>query len=367
MNRIVSILNQIFAKGFYRLNSGFFLLIGTLTFGFMSDVEHIALAQFFVSSPYVLLIPMGIWVIYAYKILYFNKQQLTRPENQMAFNVAFLSTRNQIGCIGIFFLLQLLPAVLYGVFLLSIAWQLKAYQSFIVILLALNGIWLTGTAIIFAELQKPHREKKINFLKRFIDYQYPKPLIQFYIEWLLRREPLMLAGTKIFTGALIFGVCKLYGAEDYDWRLVTMGTTLCALANLLILFEIRNFEHRHISWIKNLPLSITKRFTWFLIVFIILIIPETTVMIKYFPGHLSFFWLMLNFLHIAGLGALFFGLLHTKASTLENFTKKAFALFIVLIVLILFKVPLAMVCLMSFTGGFLIYRRYYYLFEPGSS
>ena len=71
-----NVLNKVFVREFYRMNSGFFLLTATLAFGFMSQAEHVALAQFFVSSPAALLIPVCIWIAYALKILAFNIRQL---------------------------------------------------------------------------------------------------------------------------------------------------------------------------------------------------------------------------------------------------------------------------------------------------
>src|SRR5687768_12138586 len=110
MNNVVIMLNKTVAKEFYRLNSGFFLLIATLTFGFMSGVEHKALAQFFVSSPNVLLIPVGVWVVYTFKILNFNKRQANLEENRLLINISFLPAREQILCAGLCFVIQFLPA-----------------------------------------------------------------------------------------------------------------------------------------------------------------------------------------------------------------------------------------------------------------
>src|SRR5688500_4396091 len=76
------IFNKVLAKEYYRLNTGFFLLILTLTFGFMSGVEHRALAEFFIASPLLLLVPISIWVVYLIKIINFNRSQVSLPQNQ---------------------------------------------------------------------------------------------------------------------------------------------------------------------------------------------------------------------------------------------------------------------------------------------
>jgi hypothetical protein len=357
-------LNKTLAKEFYRLNSGFFMLIGTLTFGFMSGVEHKALAQYFVSSPYTMLIPAGVWILYTLKILAFNNRQLNQDENRILFNMAFLSSAQQTFCTALFFTLQFLPALCYGIFLSGIAWTLQAYQSILMILVALLACCAVSAVILIRSCHNPFREKKVSSFRRFIDHQFHKPVLQFYIEWILRKDPLMLAGIKIFSGALILAVCILYATEDYDWRFISMAITGCGIANLLILFQLQDFEHAHIGWIKNLPITLARRYLRLMIVIVFFLIPESVVLVKYFPAHLHPYWMMLNLFYLLALCMFFFGFLHIRSRPLENFTRKAFWIFITLILLILFKVPLISLCILNFTAGYLLYSRNYYLFEP---
>jgi hypothetical protein len=346
------------------MNSGFFLLIGTLAFGFMSGIEHKALAEFFVGAPYVLAIPIAIWSIYTFKILGFNRQQLHLDENRILFNLAFLSKSEQVSSTGLCFLLQFLPALLYGSFLAATAWRVERFQSIAIILFSLSALFAIGTTIMMRNFRMPNRERKISVLKQFFDQRFRKPLIQFYAEWLLRRDPLMLAGTKIFAGALIFAICRLYVHESYDWRLISMSVTLCGFAQLLILFKLQEFEHDRISWIKNLPIAIPKRFFIVMMALTLFLVPESVVLIKHFPPTLSTFWLVMNLFYLLSLAAFFFGFMHQEALPPERFTKKAFWVFILSILLILFKVPLIILCILNFTVGFLFFSWKYYRYEP---
>ena len=206
----------------------------------MSGVEHKALAGFFLGSPYLLSIPFAIWLVYAVKVINFNRQQLTRPENQFLLHVVFLSRPEKFVCFAAVIFSQLIPAMLYAAFLLMMALAIPGWNMAIICAMIL-AVWFFCMAMTTKQFHHPHAEKRISFLKRLIDFGYTKPIVQFYIEWLLRRDPIMVVGIKIFNGVLIFGICRLYHSVNYDWRLITMATTACAIANLVILFQLQNF------------------------------------------------------------------------------------------------------------------------------
>ena len=357
-------LHRVLTEEFYRLNAGFFLLIATLAFGFMSGVEHKALAGFFLGSPYLLAIPFGIWLIYSIKIINFNRQQLVRFENQFLFNVVFLPRVKKFLCVSAVIFVQLLPAIGYATFLIMMALVLPGRWNMPIIFGMIAILWFCVTLILLRQLRHPHTTKTIGFLKRFSDVRYSKPIIQFYVEWILRRDPVMICGTKIFCAALIFGVCVLYRSEGYDWRLITMAMTASAIANLLILRQLQNFETYHVSWIRNMPVTRTKRFLWMMSVMVVLFIPEFAVLMKHFPENLSFYWLLVNLLYTISLAALFFGLLYAGAAPLETIGRRSFWIFILLIVLVLFKVPLIAITILTLITGFALYSKNYYLFQP---
>ena len=364
LKNFVNVLNKIFVKEFYRMNSGFFLLVGGLTFGFMSDVEHKALAQFFISDPSALIIPILVWVTYTFKILSFNIKQLRQDENMFIFNVSFLPTGLQFFVTTIFFYLQFMPALGYGAFLMLIAWSLSLFKPVMIIGIVLTGCGVTGTLILMSQYRCPYLQRKVFFIQQFIDRIHTRPVIQFYVEGLLLKYPLMIAGTKIFSGALVLAVCHLYGDEAGDWRLMAMALTTCGLANLLIIFQLLDYEHRRISWIKNLPIKMGTRYLQQLITLILFLIPEIVLLARNFPAQLDTVWLVENIAYLCSLAAFFLGFLQTRAAPMEYFTKKSFFFFIAVVLLILFQVPLGILSLLNIAVGYYLFNRNYYLFEP---
>ena len=79
------VLNAILVREFYLANSGFFLLVVAIAGGFMRGYEHIALAEFFISTPMVLCIPLTVWILYALKVANFNGERLSLQENEFVF------------------------------------------------------------------------------------------------------------------------------------------------------------------------------------------------------------------------------------------------------------------------------------------
>lgn len=363
MSEIFTILNKVFVKEYYRLNAGFFLVIGTLTFGFMSGREHLALAQFFISSPFVMLIPIAIWTIYTLKIINFNRQQLQRPENQFLFTFGLLPTK--IKSIGLYsaLSLQLMPALLYGFFLILLSIKFKIFESIALVAVSLSALLIVSTAQLLFSLHRPHHEKKTNPIKKFFDYQYAKTIIQFYTGWLLRREPVLFFGTKVFSGLLIFAVAQLYLADAYDGRLMAMGVAIGFSANYMVLQQLHRFENQYFIIIRNLPLSFFKRLFIFLITFTALCLPEIALLTNYFPSELAFdlmFWILLFGLSI---GIVFYGSLFLPRLNGENSTYVTFGAVMGLIVLILFDVPIWSLIIANFSTGLALMKRYYYSFE----
>jgi len=58
LKSIVIVLHKVMVREFYRSNASFFLVVIGLGAGFMRSNEHVALAEFFVSSPLLLLFPI---------------------------------------------------------------------------------------------------------------------------------------------------------------------------------------------------------------------------------------------------------------------------------------------------------------------
>jgi hypothetical protein len=358
----IIILNKILVREFYRLNAGFFLLIITLTFGFMSGVEHKALAEMFVSSWQLLLIPFFVWAIYLIKIINFNSQRLALSENSFVFEFQMLKGRERLSASVTAIINQFVPALAYAVFLTLTAIKNGFYLSVIQLAASVMLLVTLGAVAFLYKINNPHREIRVTFLKQFLDYKFTKTLPQFFIEWVLRREPLLSVGTKVFSCVLIFAVSRLYLAEAYDYRLMSMAAVIVFAANMMIINQLHRFENSYFIQLRSLSFTLIRRMAIVTLVLVLLSIPEFIFLYRFFPGNLIFADYLLMIFHGLSLQLLFYSVMFINLHS-EHFSRIIFGIIILTVFLILCKVSLIVLTIVSLAGAILIYRRFYYRFE----
>ena len=134
------ILSRTLTTEFYRANAMFFLVVMGFCFGFMRGAEHMALAGYFVSSPWLVLIPISVWVVYSLKVVSYNRDEVNTERNEFLYSIPLLPFNEKIVacltvCSG-----QLAPALAYGSFLFLIALKSLHVIECALILIALVSL-----------------------------------------------------------------------------------------------------------------------------------------------------------------------------------------------------------------------------------
>jgi len=348
---------------FYRINIGFFFVAIGFFFGFLSGREHKALAEAFVSSSLLLLIPFAVWTIYAIKIIGFNGLSFGKNENSFLLSTSCLPRLALLSCLTTVATNQLSPIIAYGCFLIIVAIKSDQLITIVEIIGFLFFLILLISIRLHTEILHPNKGKNISAFKNKIDKWITKPFAWFYPEWILRKQPLLIIGTKLFAGLLIIGVSRLYLFDEYDARLMGMGATLMFSSNAVIVYYYQRFENFHFSVLRNLPFSTGQRMIQFLTVMGLLGLLEWGMLFSYFPEALSIIDLVA--LYSYGLSVYFFGYayLFIRDISLEKFINKAFIAAFVWFILILFKMPVLFLTVLHFCIGWIIYRNNYYRFE----
>ena len=366
MKALDKVFIRVFVTEFYRVNAGFFLIVAGLCFGFLSGREHKALAQAFVSSPLLLLIPFAVWIIYGFKVIGFNSILLTKTENSFLFQSSALPRFQLWKCISMVSFMQLLPVLSYGMFLMLVALPSKQFNSFALsTTILLSGLllitWKTVNLIL-----SPKLDSRVSLFKNKIDVWITKPFVWFYPEWIIRQQPLLIIGTKLFSCLIIIGTSRLYLFDTYDERLMAMGSALAFASNLVVVFYYHRFENFHYPVLRSLPFSLPKRLSLFILTFIILNAFEWGTLYHYFPvalGRIHFFLLITFSLSIYVIG---YACLFIKDVTLELFIQKTGIAAFTWFILILFKVPLLVFITAHLIAGYWIYHNRFYKFEFNS-
>ncbi len=363
MRRLINILQRTFTKEFYRLNALFFLITIGFSFGFMSGVEHRALAEFITSSPVWTLVPTAVWLLYAIKIYSFNNQVCRTKEMGFIHSLSLTPVLTQITCAVSVAFNQFLPAIAYGVFLILTAVKNRLFESALSVALSLVVILSAITALLYQRIGFAHVETRISFLKQWMDKSFEKSFVQFFTEWVVRNQPGMVLITKIFGCLLIFAVSQLYHFDEYDHRLMTMGCLVGLGSSLVIVHQFLLFENHAFSMMRNLPVRLGQRIVYFLSSMFVISLPELIILTRNFPDQLPFYKLGEIVVFSFSIFLLGYRVLLKKGNGFEAFSGSPFISFMILLVLILFSVPLFVLAALAILLSLYGYGRDYYRFE----
>jgi hypothetical protein len=359
---ISNVFVKVFVREFYRLNVGFFIVIITLTFGFMSGVEHKALAEFFIASPQLTLIPVAVWGVYAIKIIAFNRQRMILPENTFVYTLSILSKPKQlsIGLQTLFF--QFTPAVLYGSFLILMALKHGAIEPIAIIIGSIATLLFVSAVFLLLTLKPPISEPRTTRIKKFIDKHTVRPLWWMYTTSVLRREPILFIGTKVFSGLLLYAVMKLYQNENYDGRLLGMAASVAGISNFMVMTQLQLFDLTFFSLMRNLPITLFARWTRLSMVTAITVLPEIVVILKYAPA-IDIADLVATLVLIPAIALVTYSLLYFRFKDENTYSRLTFAMTMAHLVLILFRVPILIIVFCNLVASWFLFKARYYDFE----
>lgn len=362
MSDIANVFTKVFVREFYRLNAGFFIIVITLTFGFMSGAEHKALAEFFVASPLLALIPVSVWIVYALKVIVFNLQRLRLSENDFVFAFSQLAKSHQAIVAVQALTFQFVPVVLYGSFLVLMGLKHNLLQAVTMLITAILLLISVSAAILIQSLKTPIHESRTSDIKTFFDKHTVRPIWWIYTTTVLRKEPFLFFGTKLFSGVLLFAVMQLYVNQDYDGRLLAMAAAFAGIGNFMVMMQIQLFDFKYFIMMKSLPISLLKRWSYVALVTFVFVLPEIVLIAKYSP-RLPLVDLFAIVLLIPALALVVYSLLFYKFHNEETNGRLTFALVVAHVVLILFSVPIYVLVIVNILASWLIFRSRYYKFE----
>lgn len=342
---------------FFKQRAGmFFVLIGIL-FGFLGGREHHAFAAFFLTDRFGMLYLFGIWLLYAIFCIHFLLNLWKQPAYHFVYQTRLWSGKTPFLRFGVVALGFLQPLLYYGIYILSVASQDKLLERvwpiFLFYTILISGI-IAGT------------EWRIRNPRLFVDkkqtiskWQIPRPNSWIYwsLEWLVREKGVTLLVCK--AGSALVFVCTLiyYQTDVYDLRLPAIGLSLAYLLNIGLSFELFQWESVVWQWNRSLPLSINKRFGRMLLIHALVILPETLICFRY--NVLTF--VEIGQLYYLGLSVLmvFHTYLYRKNGLLEDTMQPVLIGFVVLTLLILYKIPVLLIAVSGICYSWYAYQKWY--------
>jgi len=354
------ILSRTLTTEFYRANAMFFLVVMGFCFGFMRGAEHIALAGYFVSSPWLALIPAGVWILYSLKVVSFNRNEVNEERNAFLYSLPLLSPIEKIIACLTAASGQMAPVIAYGLFLVATA--LKNGRTFELLILLISILFLVfiTSVRLHSSLLHPSKEKKTIGFIRWLDKTFTKPMAWMLSEGIVRSQPGMIYTTKIVSCLVIYGATQLYLYDVYDERLYMMSACVVFAANLALVYQYQRFEVERLLLTRSLPLTFMKRISTFIFTMIILCFPEIAMLATNLPEYIHAKFYLSAIIFGLSLSVFAYGALYVRDATFDDFTKWIFFVSMGLLLLILFSVPVwTMAIAQAMLGIYLLHKNYY--------
>ena len=343
---MLAVLYRLLVLPFYVRNAGTFAVGFYFAFGFMRLMDHEALITATLGSPFLLSLFVLAWVLYTVRTVSFVRGQLAAPEHLFLQTFRLMPLRTR-WLYWLLLLAELLtPVILYAGWMVARAVHHQTWGSLVAIILIVPGLVVAGVA--GADYRLRHHTPNALRLPR-LTFRLPYSL--FFPTYWLRHEPLSLLLTKLISGGLLVGVCRLYPTDDYDQRLLLIGLMLAIITHSQVGRQLNAFEQRYLLLLPNLPLSVTKRFGRYMLIYGMIWLPEGLILLRNYPIDVSLMYIVGLWLTGWGWLLLLHGLGYGRDVSPERWQTVVFAAFIGGLLAIMFGMPMVAWGLIGWLGA----------------
>lgn len=358
-----NILYKTLVREYYRQNTGFLFLVLMFGFGILRPEDHITLAAYVFASPFLLVLVFGIWALYHLKTLFFVRQRFLWDSHSFLYDLVLLPAPARRFLLWAVQMMLWLPVLAYAAFVGYYGWITGRHSAVLftagyLLLCPLTGVWAYEYRLF-----RPNPDTRLSKLSAYINRRFTKPYWSYFVLYLFNQAPVLLFLTKVFTCLAVVGVCKLYPTDSYDERLFSLAGAAIGMIHLVVLLHLYEFEHVQLPLLRNLPLTLGKRFFNYSGLFTLLMLPETLFLFRYLPKGVSFLYAFEWWGLLIGLFWLIYGRFLQKHHTMEHLLKLGIYTFIALYFMVMFRLPVLLIIALSLGAGVWLFNRHYYRSE----
>ena len=356
---LTNVLNKIFVQGFYRSHAGMFIFIFLVLFGAvpgdMLISYHKSLMLAYLTSPLLLAVVFGVWLLYMVKAGHYVAAQLAAPHHQFLFySISAYSKRSQFLSWLIIQFNILLPIIIYGGLAIGVGLTHQCYlaSAGIVIYLLLLSV---ASALLCIKLTQALPEgKQLSLFLRF-GKAMPKPYFSLFIWHIFNQKKVAYTIIKIISWIVITGVFALFDDVKHDARVAGIAVLAIVVAHVAIVFEERVFEETFLRFGRNLPYSRSSLFGGFVLVYFAMLLPEIIWLFTRFD---PMFAVELTLFALSAI-MLFHSLLYRIGLTMDIYMQWVLGLFMLIFWIVMFKAML-LAALLCITAAFVLFYFNYY-------
>lgn len=366
MRWLIRVFNKAFVWRFYQAHLLPFLFITLAMFG-MADGGTVLHLHYYIltsafSSRFILLCMWLFWVLYSVNALRYILVTLSKDEFRFLYISNSARPKSLFTAI-IWPVIQIsAPVIIYGGIGVIIAITKGLYANALLGLTGLSVNIIAVAGVIYYRLINVHVAPLINWNKLFPAIRFKPNMRSLMLRQITYDNKVALIATKLFSCAVIYGAHYEWASFNYDIRWMQVAMAVSIPAQGVLIFQLWSFETTYLSFTRNFPVDLLKRYLQILSVVIILLIPEATLLLSYCLRFHILWQLPVYLLYAISLPMLLYAMLFTRGFNQESFYSFLFAIGLATFFVTLFGFTW-LLALAFLPVSFLVYKEAYYYFE----
>jgi hypothetical protein len=188
------------------------------------------------------------------------------------------------------------------------------------------------------------------------------PYWSLFIRYIGRNKKLLFAGIKIYSCTVLFGMVINQTRIEYDLSMILLFFSLGILGHGLLIHQLRDLEETRFTFYRAAPLSLSRRFTQYSLIYLILLIPEIITLGLLTPYYLHYQDAVVFVLFSYSLLLFLNSLLFIRFFRMKDYLKIILCIFLLIYFCIL-TVSIPWLCIFLFLSSIVIFFGHYYQFE----
>jgi hypothetical protein len=294
LNITRTILYKSFVQPFYKQNAGLFaflVFIMVAAVGRANGVGlleyHLSLIRAMMTDGKFLIVILIAWLLYALKSEQFMVDRLHGKDYSF---ISILNTKTASFVFTRMLEVQImlsLPVLLYAFISIWIGIKHHWYGNALIVLSFNLAICLAGAWRYSILIRQYGIIRSRPFLK--ISFPFPKGLyLRFIFEYIGNRRKMLFIAVKIFSCIFLYGMLRSYIKDDSDMKMVLLFYSFALLGHGVLIYNIRQMEEVNLTFYRALPVSLTSRILQYVVLYLILFVPEIIIILQMTPVFLNY-------------------------------------------------------------------------------
>jgi hypothetical protein len=363
-----TILMKSFVKPFYRQHAGLFVFLFILMFGAVGRVDraglldyHLSLVQGMLKNPFLFLLVLFLWFLYAQKSVQFIVSTLRRPDFSFLQILSLPDGKNIFGLLLWVQFLLFVPIVIYILIICIAGTYLHLYLPCLIVLAYFLALWFVSSRWYLFVIQNPGRFSPAGIGKSYIKSRQT-PYWSLFVRYIGKDKKLLFSGIKLYSCCVLYLMVINQTKVDYDLSMITLFFSLGILGHGLLIHQLRGLEETRLTFYRTVPVTLFNRFIQYSLLYLILLLPEIITIAFLTPGWLHYkdavIFILLSYSLLLFLNSLLF----IQFFRMNEYLKFILCLFLIIYISVL-TVTIPWLCILLFLISAAIFYRRYYRFE----